>query len=218
MAAAHRDERVDPLTEYLLWQTVVGAWPISAERLVGYALKAVREAKLHTAWVDGDLRYEAAVARFCTGIATDADVAAHRRLAHGHCTGDSSKHLGPEGDPALMPGVPDLYQGSDLVDLSLVDPDNRRPVDYARRGTGWTDSMPGAAAPTWPTRSSSSPRRRCGSGVSGPRVFVGAEAGYQPLRPRASTPWASAADPVDRTTCWSSRRVVRRGSGPRRVG
>ena len=64
MATAHRDEPVDPLTEYFLWQTVVGAWPMSPERLVGYATKAVREAKLHTAWVDGDAHYEAAVARW----------------------------------------------------------------------------------------------------------------------------------------------------------
>ncbi|MDC5696589.1 malto-oligosyltrehalose synthase [Intrasporangium calvum] len=134
LGAAHRQESVDPLTEYFLWQNVVGAWPLDAERLTAYATKAVREAKLHTAWVDGDPAYEDAVRRFAAGLTSDDTVRAHvvawletTRLETRCAT------LGQKVIQLLMPGVPDVYQGTELVDLSLVDPDNRRPVDIHER-------------------------------------------------------------------------------------
>jgi (1->4)-alpha-D-glucan 1-alpha-D-glucosylmutase len=124
---------VDVDTEYLLWQTVVGAWPISGDRLAGYLTKAVREAKRRTSWLEPDQEYEAAVlglaaralddpmlaesvARFVAGIAGDAAV----------------NSLGVKLVQLTMPGVPDVYQGCEATALSLVDPDNRRPVDFAR--------------------------------------------------------------------------------------
>ncbi|HEX5968633.1 MAG TPA: malto-oligosyltrehalose synthase [Intrasporangium sp.] len=182
MAAAHRDERVDPLTEYFLWQTVVGAWPISAERLVGYATKAVREAKLHTAWVGGDVQYEVAVATFCSGIATDADLARHvEAWLTASAPAIRANTLGQKVIQLLMPGVPDLYQGSDLVDLSLVDPDNRRPVDYRERRQR-LDRLDAGERPRdlageklFVTATALRLRRER------PEVFVGAEAGYAAL-------------------------------------
>jgi (1->4)-alpha-D-glucan 1-alpha-D-glucosylmutase len=134
LAARHRGDRLDPATEYVLWQTAVGAWPIDAERLGGYATKAVREAKQHTTWTEVDEAYEADVARFVEGVATDPAVGAHldRWVAE---TGDAARAvvLGQKLLQLVLPGVPDVYQGTELVDLSLVDPDNRRPVDFAAR-------------------------------------------------------------------------------------
>ena len=161
---------------------MVGAWPISPERLVGYATKAVREAKLHTAWVDGDAHYEAAVARFCRGIATDADVAQHvEAWLTDSAPAIRANTLGQKVIQLLMPGVPDLYQGSDLVDLSLVDPDNRRPVDYQERARRLERLDAGepprdvADEKLLVTATALRIRR------ARPEVFVGAQAGYAPI-------------------------------------
>ncbi|QGN59318.1 malto-oligosyltrehalose synthase [Nostocoides sp. HKS02] len=134
LAASQRTAAVDGATEYLLWQTVVGAWPISTERLQTYATKAVREAKLHTTWIDPDEAYEAAVSAWVETVTTDAQVAAHvgdwvaRTAAAARATTLGQKLL-----QLVLPGVPDVYQGTELVDLTLVDPDNRRPVDFGPR-------------------------------------------------------------------------------------
>ncbi|SDQ48863.1 malto-oligosyltrehalose synthase [Quadrisphaera sp. DSM 44207] len=141
-AAEHRAAELDGATEQLVWQTLVGTWgsaedgkgPISAERLVGYLEKAVREAKVHTTWTSQDRVYEDAVRSFATGVLSDARVldavgAFCERIAEPVRAGV----LGQKLVQLCMPGVPDVYQGSELVDLSLVDPDNRRPVDYADR-------------------------------------------------------------------------------------
>jgi (1->4)-alpha-D-glucan 1-alpha-D-glucosylmutase len=134
LAAAHRGERLDPATEYLLWQTAVGVWPIDGERLHGYATKAIREAKVHTTWTDPDDAYEKAVGTFVDGLVGDPAVARHIEAWQAQ-TAEPSRAaiLGQKLLQLVMPGVPDVYQGTELVDLSLVDPDNRRPVDYAER-------------------------------------------------------------------------------------
>ncbi len=124
----------DPETEYLLWQTLVGTWPITADRLVPYLVKAVREAKVHTSWTEPDEAYEQAVAAFAEGVLTDrslrqgveAFVAETAPLARVVTLGQRLVQL-------TMPGVPDTYQGTEVVELALVDPDNRRPVDYRAR-------------------------------------------------------------------------------------
>ncbi|WP_343077761.1 malto-oligosyltrehalose synthase [Kineococcus aurantiacus] len=138
LAGEHRAAELDARTEVLIWQTLFGTWrasgPITAERLLGYLQKATREAKDHTTWTAPDEAYEAAVERFATGVLGDRAVldavgefveltAAAARVAV----------LGQKFVQLAMPGVPDVYQGTELVDLSLVDPDNRRPVDYAGR-------------------------------------------------------------------------------------
>jgi (1->4)-alpha-D-glucan 1-alpha-D-glucosylmutase len=134
LAAPFRGHHLDAGTEYLLWQTAVGAWPISAERLNAYATKAIREAKVHTTWTDQDAAYEDDVARFVDGLAADEAVGLHL-ASWVEQTADPARAvvLGQKLLQLVVPGVPDVYQGTELVDLSLVDPDNRRPVDYAAR-------------------------------------------------------------------------------------
>ncbi|HEY4378806.1 MAG TPA: malto-oligosyltrehalose synthase [Acidobacteriaceae bacterium] len=124
----------DRNTEYLLYQTLIGAWPITVERLQEYMLKAVREAKLRTSWTANNVEFESALGAFIEAVMGYAPfVTDLERFV------DSVKHAGRVNSLAqtLMkhtaPGVPDLYQGGELWDLSLVDPDNRRPVDYGLR-------------------------------------------------------------------------------------
>ena len=119
----------------LAWQSLVGAWPISPERLRGYLEKASREAKLATSWTEPNEQFDTGGRRLARGGAGRRGP--DRRRGRG-----SSRLLRPAGwvnslgqklVQLTMPGVPDLYQGSELWDLSLVDPDNRRPVDFAHR-------------------------------------------------------------------------------------
>jgi (1->4)-alpha-D-glucan 1-alpha-D-glucosylmutase len=124
-------------TEYLLYQTLVGAWPVGVERLRAYLLKAVREAKVHTSWTNPNPRYDEALARFAEAILDPERSAAfledftlfQARVAHFGTLNALAQTL----VKLTAPGVPDFYQGAELWDLSLVDPDNRRPVDWAER-------------------------------------------------------------------------------------
>jgi (1->4)-alpha-D-glucan 1-alpha-D-glucosylmutase len=124
----------DRNSEYFLYQTLIGAWPIDEQRTKAYMQKAMREAKQQTNWVANNKQYEEALDAFIHAIlADDTFVAAldsfvGRVLLPGRInslTQTLLKNLGP--------GIPDHYQGSELWDLSLVDPDNRRPVDYELR-------------------------------------------------------------------------------------
>lgn len=131
---ARMGRRIDPDTEYLLWQTLVGAWPISAARLGAYMDKAVREAKVHTAWTAVDEAYEAAVHDYIAAMYADGELLegvagfVTRIAPYGRSNALAGKLI-----QLTMPGVPDLYQGTELWDLSLVDPDNRRPVEFRAR-------------------------------------------------------------------------------------
>ena len=134
LGTPHRRRGVDGATEYLVWQSLVGAWPISPERFGGYVEKAVRESKARTTWTDPDETYESAVGRLVDGLM--ADLVVHDHIASWVSTTSAATRVNTLGQKAiqlLMPGVPDVYQGTEIVDLSLVDPDNRRPVDYADR-------------------------------------------------------------------------------------
>jgi (1->4)-alpha-D-glucan 1-alpha-D-glucosylmutase len=125
---------VDSDTEYLLWQTLVGAWPISGERLAGYLTKAIREAKRRTSWTDVDAEYEAAVLALAARVLDDPDLAASIDEFVASIAADAlANSLGAKLVQLTMVGVPDVYQGCELAGLSLVDPDNRRDVDFARR-------------------------------------------------------------------------------------
>jgi (1->4)-alpha-D-glucan 1-alpha-D-glucosylmutase len=133
--------------EYLLYQTLLGAWPLDAlsenahkqfsERIQGYAIKALREAKVNTSWLNPDETYEAAVSQFLTRILSLSSTNAflkdflpfQERLAKYGIYNSLSQVL----IKTLAPGVPDFYQGTELWDFSLVDPDNRHPVDYLLR-------------------------------------------------------------------------------------
>lgn len=124
----------DPATEWMLYQTLVGAWPISTERLLGFMQKAVREAKVFTSWDQPDQIYEGAVNHFTVSLlrskkfVSELEEFVGRVRVPGRCNSLAFKLL-----TLSAPGVPDLYQGTELWDLSLVDPDNRRPVDYDLR-------------------------------------------------------------------------------------
>jgi (1->4)-alpha-D-glucan 1-alpha-D-glucosylmutase len=137
----------DANEEYLLYQSLAGAWPMepySAEeyadfvqRIGQYMLKALREAKVHSSWMNPDTVYEEGVVRFIALVLDTATGAAfldnfrpfQKRVSERGMLNSLAQTL----LRITSPGVPDTYQGTELWDLSLVDPDNRRPVDYERR-------------------------------------------------------------------------------------
>ena len=124
----------DAATEYLIYQTLVGAWPIDPERLCAYLEKAVREAKRHTRWTRQDPDYERAVLDFARGLLDDrAFVEALEAFVQPLVGPGRVNSLAQTLIRCTAPGVPDTYQGTELWDLSLVDPDNRRPVDFGLR-------------------------------------------------------------------------------------
>ncbi len=135
LAEPHRaGDRPERALEYLYYQTLVGAWPLSRERAKAYLLKAARESKVRTSWTQPDAAYEAALAAFVDGTLGDEDfVAAIERFVAPLVAPGRDNALAQTLVKLTAPGVPDLYQGTELWDLSLVDPDNRRPVDFARR-------------------------------------------------------------------------------------
>jgi (1->4)-alpha-D-glucan 1-alpha-D-glucosylmutase len=137
LSEEHRSPLLDGSTEYLFWQTLFGTWddgPLAEERMQAYLLKAIREAKRHTSWTSPDEEYEQSVAAFVSGVLQDETVLESvRRFADGQTEYVRAATLGQKLVQLTMPGVPDVYQGTELVDLSLVDPDNRRPVNYEER-------------------------------------------------------------------------------------
>jgi (1->4)-alpha-D-glucan 1-alpha-D-glucosylmutase len=131
---------VDADTEYLLWQTLVGAWPISGERLAGYLTKAIREAKRRTSWTEPDENYEAAVLALAASALDDPELSASIARFVARIAGDAAVNsLGAKLVQLTMPGVPDVYQGCEAAALSLVDPDNRRDVGFPRIRSYLTD-------------------------------------------------------------------------------
>ena len=137
----------DSNDEYLLYQTLLGLWPYEGltpetmsafrQRVADYMQKATKEAKIHTSWINANEEYDAAVRNFVAGLLPDDCNSAFlvevqelaKRLAFYGVFNSLSQVL----LKAVCPGVPDFYQGCELWDLSLVDPDNRRPVDFGRR-------------------------------------------------------------------------------------
>ena len=133
--------------EYLLYQTLVGSWPLEEldeagltayrERIEGYMIKAAREAKSRTSWANVNAEYEEALLQFIRVLLEQRDVnlfltdfsAFQRRISRFGLLNAMSQTL----CKLTAPGVPDIYQGNEVWDFSLVDPDNRRPVDYPKR-------------------------------------------------------------------------------------
>jgi (1->4)-alpha-D-glucan 1-alpha-D-glucosylmutase len=142
MNAPHRANGIpDSNTELLIYETLIGMWPLDGEelpsvrdRLKQYLEKAVREAKTHTSWIAPNPAYEESLLGFADAILSDTAfcedlVRVQKRVAfYGFVNGLSQVVL-----KATAPGAPDFYQGTELWDFSLVDPDNRRPIDYASR-------------------------------------------------------------------------------------
>jgi malto-oligosyltrehalose synthase/malto-oligosyltrehalose trehalohydrolase len=138
----------DPGFGNLLWQAILGAWPADRDRLRGYAEKAMREAGERTTWTAPDAAYEAAIlAAVDAAFANPAVQAVLHRVLDAIVAPGWSNALAAKLLDLTVPGVPDLYQGSELWELSLVDPDNRRPVDFAVRAELLATVRTGARPP-----------------------------------------------------------------------
>lgn len=181
-----RPADLDGRTENLLWQTLAGTWtdagPVPAGRLQAYLVKAAREQKSWTTWTAPDEAREEAMSRFAAGLLEHPDVVAgftawveETRAAVRRAV------LGTKLLQLTVPGVADVYQGSEITQTSLVDPDNRRPVDLDALAVVLAE-LDGGRAPAGLdeeklqlTAAALRLRR------AHPNAFVGAEAGYEPL-------------------------------------
>ncbi len=168
---------------YLILQTLVAVWPIAPERLDGYLDKALREAKRNTNWVEQDHDWEDGVKRFARALMThepfleDFEPFVQRVAVAGERSALAQLLL-----KLTVPGVPDVYQGDELLDLSLVDPDNRRPVDWdARRAA--LDALRAGEEPTRETMKLHIIERALALRARRPRVFAGA---YEPVEAGAA--------------------------------
>jgi (1->4)-alpha-D-glucan 1-alpha-D-glucosylmutase len=124
----------DPNESYLVYQTLVGAWPLELARLEAYMEKAMREAKRNTNWIEPNEEHERGVREFCRGLYEDAAWLADFEPFAARVAEEGRRiSLGTTLLKLTVPGVPDIYQGDELESLSLVDPDNRRPVDWELR-------------------------------------------------------------------------------------
>jgi (1->4)-alpha-D-glucan 1-alpha-D-glucosylmutase len=140
--------------EYMLYQALIGAWPLAPDpdftaRMQAYALKAAREAKLETSWLNPNARYEDGVTNFVARI-LDPAVSPDFRESFGGFAARTAligalNSLSQATLKLTMPGVPDIYQGTEFWDCALVDPDNRRPVDFVARAAALAETDP----PDW---------------------------------------------------------------------
>ena len=128
------DEMPDRNFEYHLYQAITGAWPIEKSRLQAYAEKAAREAKVHTSWTAPAPAYENAVRKFIDGIYDDSNfIASLNKFVASLTYPGRINSLAQTLLKLTAPGVPDFYQGTELWNLALVDPDNRRTPDFDLR-------------------------------------------------------------------------------------
>jgi (1->4)-alpha-D-glucan 1-alpha-D-glucosylmutase len=126
----------DLVERYFILQTLIGVWPLSFERLDGYLEKAFREAKRNTNWVSPDEEYEGAVKHFTRAVIADPGFLSAFEPLHARVVAAGARVLlGQLAVKLTAPGVPDTYQGDELELLALVDPDNRRAVDWESRQT-----------------------------------------------------------------------------------
>jgi len=129
-----RNGRPDRNLEYFYYQTLVGAWPLSPDRACTVMIKAAREAKQHTSWLQPDAAYEQALEHFVRATLADTEfLAALEAFLQPILEAWRIHALAQTLLELTAPGVPDIYQGDELWELSLVDPDNRRPVDFDLR-------------------------------------------------------------------------------------
>jgi (1->4)-alpha-D-glucan 1-alpha-D-glucosylmutase len=159
LVTSGEEEAPDANDQVILLQTVLGAWPPELlhspqdeervglqtfqSRLHGYVEKALREAKRHSSWVNVDEAYEGAAKRLVSAILQpgSAFLDAFRPFARRLAEAGMRNGLARTVLKATLPGVPDIYQGTEDWDLSLVDPDNRRPVDYGARSAALDEAI-----------------------------------------------------------------------------
>jgi (1->4)-alpha-D-glucan 1-alpha-D-glucosylmutase len=168
----------DDLERYFIFQTLVGAWPIETERVQEYMEKALREAKRNSNWMEPNRAWEAAVANFCAHCCDDAGFRSE--------LDDFVGEVEFAGDRVALativlkltcPGIPDIYQGDELPLRALVDPDNRRPVDWQWNRT-MLGRLAGGARPEGEIRKLWLTTRLLGLRIRRPDAFAGT---YQPL-------------------------------------
>jgi (1->4)-alpha-D-glucan 1-alpha-D-glucosylmutase len=169
----------DDVERYFIFQTLAGAWPIEVERIEAYVEKALRESKRNTNWVDQNTEWEDAVKRFCRSLydhkpfLEDFEPFCWQLAELAERPG-----LGQVVIKLTAPGIPDIYQGDELHYLALVDPDNRRPVDWDWRQAMLRRLM-GGSPPDFETRKMFLILRLLGLRARRPDVFAGGR--YQPL-------------------------------------
>ncbi len=186
MTGSYRGKEVDPGTEWFLFQTLIGAWPLTFDRLHTYMQKAMREAKLRTSWVANNAEFEDELNTYMEALLKDETFTRDlEKFVTGILQAGRVNSLVQTLLKHTSPGVPDMYQGGELWDLSLVDPDNRRPVDYTRRAQfldqlqgldakGILDRMEDGLPKLWVVQQSLQLRKEH------PEWF-GSEAAYHPL-------------------------------------
>ncbi|MFI9487803.1 malto-oligosyltrehalose synthase [Promicromonospora sp. NPDC052451] len=181
-----RPADLDGRTENLLWQTLAGTWtpegPIEAERLAAYLVKASREQKAWTTWTAPDVAREDALVEYATGLLTHPEVVAGFDGWVAEVTPTVRRSvLATKLLQLTVPGVADVYQGTEVTGTSLVDPDNRRPVDLeglaAVLGSLDAGRTPSGLAEEKLVVTAAALRLR----RAYPETFVGEDAGYEPL-------------------------------------
>ncbi|MGO9496824.1 MAG: malto-oligosyltrehalose synthase [Solirubrobacteraceae bacterium] len=174
----------DDVERYFLFQTLVGAWPIGADRIDAYMEKALREAKRKTNWIEPNADWEEAVRRFCRSLYTDeAFLADFEPFARRVAAVGERASLGQLVLKLTAPGIPDMYEGDELAFRALVDPDNRRPVDFDWRQAMLRRLM-GGATPDAETRKLFATLRLLGLRARRPEPFAGT---YEPIDAGPST-------------------------------
>ena len=163
----------DPNEAYLILQTLVGAWPLTPGRLELYLEKALREAKVNTTWIEPDHGWEAGAKRFAVSLLDDHELRAYAERLAGRA---ERVVLGTTVLKLTCPGLPDLYQGDELPFFALVDPDNRRPVDWDARRRALASADPPAKLDLI--------RRALELRARRPAAFAGS---YEPLEAGADT-------------------------------
>lgn len=203
--------------EYLLYQTLAGAWPISLERILAYMEKASCEAKQHTDWNHRNSQYDEALKHFVTAAVADENF-----------VGDLEKFIASLAEAAQInslaqtlikltaPGVPDLYQGNEIWDFSLVDPDNRRPVDFELRKRLLAEANRLSAEESWARREDGLPKlwliqKTLMFRAKNPKIFDG---NYEPISAHGENADRVAAFVRDGKAITAVPRFTRSGKGP----
>jgi (1->4)-alpha-D-glucan 1-alpha-D-glucosylmutase len=160
MNECHRHNNLpDRNAEYLFYQTLVGAWPISDERVQFYMDKSAHESKRHTTWIKRNEIYEKALQNFVSETLRDPQFTADlERFIGTLATAAAVNSLAQTLAKLTAPGVPDIYQGCELWDFSLVDPDNRRFVDFDLRHKLLLEINPLSARKIWERRAAGLPK------------------------------------------------------------
>jgi (1->4)-alpha-D-glucan 1-alpha-D-glucosylmutase len=186
LTAEVRPVGLDGRAENLLWQTLAGTWteegPLAADRLTAYLTKASREAKTWTSWQSPDVVAEEALTGYATHLVADPEVAeAFEGWVRRSATAVRANVLGTKLVQLTLPGVADVYQGTETLGVALVDPDNRGPVDVDALAARLRRLDEGAVASGLPDEKLALTATALRLRRAHPGAFAGAQAGYKPL-------------------------------------